>query len=190
MQKQELAAGPAGAAEGMDELLACLMMIARAHGESPTRDALLAGLPLEQHRLTPSLFERAARRAHLSSRLVRVALTDLKQALLPAIILLNNDRACVLLGYNDNGSGLRVCYPELGDAPVDVSLDSLAADYLGMAIYARPIQRYDARTPEVRHGRHGHWFWSVPPPDAKAVLRRLHRGVTWVVTASIPRNSR
>jgi ATP-binding cassette subfamily C protein LapB len=144
-----------------DELLECLMIVARAHGEVVTRDALMAGLPAENARLTPGLFERAARRAHLSSHLSRGPLGQLKSALLPAIVLLQGERACVLLGFNNDRSQARVVYPELGDAPVDVPVSALEADYLGTCIYARPTQRFDARTPEVRAGRHGHWFWGV-----------------------------
>ena len=151
----------ASAQAANDELLQCLLIVARAHGEVPTRDALMAGLPAEHGRLSPSLFARAARRAHLSSQLVRCPLTDLNDALLPTIVLLQGERACVLLGFNQDRSQARVVYPELGDAPVDVSLSALEADYLGMSIYARPTQRFDARTPEVRAGRHEHWFWGV-----------------------------
>lgn len=144
-----------------DELLDCLLIVARAHGEVPTRDALMAGLPAEHSRLTPGLFSRAARRAHLSSQLVSCPLTGLKAVLLPAIALLQGERACVVLGFNEDCSQANVVYPELGDAPVQVPLSALEADYLGTSIYARPTQRFDARTPEVRAGRHGHWFWGV-----------------------------
>lgn len=144
-----------------DELLDCLLIVARAHGEVPTRDALMAGLPAENSRLTPGLFERAARRAHLSSNLVRAPLANLKTVLLPAIALLQGERACVVLGFNEDRSQASVVYPELGDAPVQVLLSALDADYIGTSIYARPTQRFDARTPEVRAGRHGHWFWGV-----------------------------
>ena len=144
-----------------DELLQCLQIVARAHGELLTRDAFMAGLPAEHARLTPSLFARAARRAHLSSQLVRSSLIQLKDALLPAVVLLRDERACVLLGFNEDRSQVRVVYPELGDSPVDLPLAKLEEDYLGTTIYARPTQRYDARTPEVRAGRHDHWFWGV-----------------------------
>jgi ATP-binding cassette subfamily C protein LapB len=146
---------------GPDELLLCLQIVARSHGELPTRDALMAGLPAENGRLTPGLFARAARRAHLSSHLVSSPLADLKDALLPAIVLLRDERACVLLGFNEDRSQVRIAYPELGDAPVTVAITELEANYLGSTIYARPTQRYDARTPEVRVGRHNHWFWGV-----------------------------
>ena len=144
-----------------DELLACLMIVARAHGGSPTRDALMAGLPADEGRLIPSLFSRAARRAHLKSQLVRTPLAQLNDALLPAIVLFHNKRAGVLLSFNASRSQARVLYPEHGDAPVDVPLAKLNANYIGTAIYARPTHRFDARTPEVRAGRHGHWFWGV-----------------------------
>ena len=144
-----------------DELLACLLIVARAHGEVLTRDAIMAGLPAEHQRLTPSLFVRAARRARLSSQLVRLDLAHLKDALLPAIALMDGEKACVVLGFTADRSGARVVYSELGDAPVTVPLVELDAAYTGMSIYVRPSLRFDARTPEVRAGRHGHWFWSV-----------------------------
>lgn len=165
-------AKPDGLRPGMhDELLACLMIVARAHGEVLTPEAIMAGLPVEGL-LTPGLFERAAKRAHLSSRWVRTELADLKEALLPAVVLLRGDRACVVLGFNDTRDSLQVVYPELGDAPVTVALADLGVDYIGSAIYARPRLRFDARAPEVRVGRHGHWFWSVV-----AESRPLYRDV-------------
>ena len=156
----------------LDELLSCLLILAKAHGEAATPDSLMAGLPLEKHRLTPSLFSRAARRAHLSSQLVRTPLRSLKDALLPAIVLLQGDRACVVISFNDDRTQARAVYPELGDAPIQVPVAQLDADYTGTSIYARPTQRFDARTPQVRAGRHGHWFWSVIAEN-----RQLYRDV-------------
>lgn len=144
-----------------DELLACLLIIARAHGGLPTAHAVMAGLPTSRGRLTPRLFARAAHRVHLSSKLVRCPLGRLKDALLPTVVLLQGERACVLLGFTEDRSQARVVYPELGDAPVQVAVATLEKDYVGTAIYARPIQRFDARTAEVKVSRHGHWFWSV-----------------------------
>jgi len=145
----------------VDDLLACLQIIARSHGEAATRDALMAGLPAEHARLTPSLFARAALRAHLSSQLVKTPLAKLNDALLPAVVLLQDERACVVLGFNAQRDQVQVIYPELNESTVTVPLATLEADYIGTTIYARPTQRYDARTPQVRAGRQGHWFWGV-----------------------------
>ncbi|RQO79574.1 type I secretion system permease/ATPase [Acidovorax sp. FJL06] len=155
-------APPAELAGGSpDELLSCLLIVAKAHGLPSTPEAVMAGLPADNHRLTPGLFARAARRAHMSSRLVRAPLARVRDALLPAVLLLQGERACVLLGWSEGRSEALVVLPELGDAPIQVSRAALEADYLGTTVYVRPSQRFDARAPQVRAGRHGHWFWSV-----------------------------
>jgi ATP-binding cassette subfamily C protein LapB len=161
MPNSDVSGVPAVPPAAVDELLVCLQIVARTHGEAATRDALMAGLPAEHARLTPSLFARAALRAHLSSQLVQTPLARLNQALLPAVALLQDGRACVVLGLNEARDTAQVIYPELNEAAVSVPLATLEASYTGTAIYARPTQRYDARTPQVRAGRHGHWFWSV-----------------------------
>jgi ATP-binding cassette subfamily C protein LapB len=147
--------------EQPDELLTCLQIVAKAHGEAATRDALMSGLPAENARLTPALFARAAKRAHLSSRVVRNTLDQLNTSLFPVILLLQGERACVLLNFSEDQAKANVIFPQLEDAPISVPLEQLVSDYTGDAIYARPMQRYDARTPTVRAGQHDHWFWGV-----------------------------
>ncbi|MEY4645155.1 MAG: hypothetical protein RLZZ596_1986 [Pseudomonadota bacterium] len=149
------------AARPHDELLDCLLILARSHGEALTAEAALAGLPIEGGRLTPSLFERAAHRGGLSSRIVHLPISLLRAELLPAVLLLEGEHACLLLDRSPDGQTLRVVYPELGESPMEVPLTQIAQQYIGRAIYARPRQRFDARTPQVRTSRQGHWFWSV-----------------------------
>lgn len=144
-----------------DDLLECLLIVARAHGMTPTGTALMAGLPAENGRLTPGVFARAATRAQLSSQLVRTPIAKLNPALLPAIVLLEGERACVVLRLSKDGRQARVIYPELPDSRAKISVEALEADSLGTVIYTRPTHRYDARTPTVKKGRHGHWFWGV-----------------------------
>ncbi len=147
-----------------EPLVECLLLVARAHQITCTRESLLAGLPLDRRGLTPSLFSRAAKRAGLTSKLVARSLAGLNSALFPVILLLNNNQACVLLELDE--SGARVIYPELGDAVVTVELEQLVANYTGRAIYARPQERFDARTADIsktsslKH-KGAHWFWSV-----------------------------
>jgi len=143
-----------------DALLECLLVVARAYGATLTRDAATAGLPLKDHRLTPSLFERAARRASLASRLARRSLDKLNEDLFPVVLLLEEEQACVLLGWGDDGQA-RVIYPELNDAEVLVPVESLRASYMGTAIFVRPRFRFDARAPSVGNVQRRHWFWGT-----------------------------
>ncbi len=160
------------AAGGADTLLDCLLVVARAHGRALTPDAVLAGLPLERGRLTPALFERAARRAGLASRIVRQPLARIEPALLPAVLLLAEGKACVLMAVDTEAGSCELVFPELGESAVVLPLAEIDARHGGVVLYARPRHRFDARTPEVRGGRVGHWFWSVIAEN-----RRLYRDV-------------
>jgi len=160
------------AAGGADTLLDCLLVVARAHGRALTPDAVLAGLPLERGRLTPALFERAARRAGLASRIVRQPLARIEPALLPAVLLLAAGNAFVLMAVDTEAGSCELVFPELGESAVVLTLAEIGARHGGVVLYARPRHRFDARTPEVRGGRVGHWFWSVIAEN-----RRLYRDV-------------
>ena len=144
-----------------DPLLTCLVELTRLHGRPSTRAALSAGLPLEGGCLTPSLFARAAARAGLSSRIVRRALDGIDNVLLPVILLLKGDQACVLVGWNEEGDTAKLLFPETGQGEIALSKQELADRYMGIALFARPRFAFDARTPEVGKVVQRHWFWGA-----------------------------
>ncbi|MEF8752945.1 MAG: type I secretion system permease/ATPase [Accumulibacter sp.] len=144
-----------------DPLLACLVELTRLHGRPSTRAALSAGLPLGAERLTPSLFSRAASRAGMASRIVRRPLERIDGSLLPVILLLAGDEACVLLGWQDDGETARLLFAETGQGEVLLPRAVLGERYLGIVIFARPRFSFDARTPEVGQVADRHWFWGA-----------------------------
>ncbi|MDQ1763874.1 type I secretion system permease/ATPase [Achromobacter aegrifaciens] len=151
-----------------DPLLDCLVEITRLHGVTATAQALSAGLPLEEHRLTPALLPRAAARAQLSARVVKRTLDSISQDLMPAILLLNGERACLLL--KKDGENYVVSHPELGGSSMEMSAAELSAQYTGLVCFVRPQFRFDARAPEVAKVRERHWFWAAIMEN-----RRLYR---------------
>lgn len=154
-------AGLADEAARVDPLLDCLVEITRLHGRPASRAALAAGLPLTRHGMTPSLFTRAAGRAGLAVRIVKKPLAALERALLPLVLLLQGNNACVLLGWDAQGGVARVLLPESGEGEVQLPLAELEARYAGFAISARPKFRFDTRTPQLVPVRERHWFWGA-----------------------------
>ncbi len=142
-------------------MLQCLLALCRLHGSGTTAEALTGGLPLADGMLTPSLFERAAARAGLASKVVRRRAADIAPALLPAVILLEDERACLLLGWEEGGHSAQVMYPELSEAVASVPREELARAELGTAILCRPRFRFDARAPRAALTGRGHWFWDA-----------------------------
>lgn len=144
-----------------DPLLECLFSLARHHGRSCSREALSAGLPLVAHRLTPSLFARAAKRAGIASKIVKRGLDEIENALLPVVLLLKNNDACLLVGWEQEGQIAQVILPDLGEAIATMSRAELESRYQGTAIYARPEFRFDRRAPEIGQVNRRHWFWGA-----------------------------
>ncbi|MHB1427481.1 MAG: type I secretion system permease/ATPase [Rhodocyclaceae bacterium] len=144
-----------------DPLLECLHILTRLHGAPQSREALVAGLPLADHRLTPSLFARAAKRAGMASKLMRRELADIEPALLPVVLLLNDAEACLLVGWQEDGRTAQVIFPELGEAATTLPRAELQSRYAGTVIFARPEFRFDRRAPEVGRVARRHWFWGA-----------------------------
>jgi ATP-binding cassette subfamily C protein LapB len=143
----------------IDPLVECLLVVSKLHHRSTSRDALVAGLPLPSNRLTPSLFHRAASRAGLASKLLRKPLDQFNPALLPAVLLLENEQACVLYRL-DNTTGIaEVFFPELPEASVELPLSELNQRYLGVMLLARP--RHRPEQAKAKPLDEDNWFWSA-----------------------------
>lgn len=156
--------GNAGVREDVlhhDPLLDCLVELTRIYGRPSTRAALVAGLPLEKGSLTPSLFGRAASRAGLSAKIIKRSLDRIDDVLLPAVLLLKGDEACVLLGWDESGQIARLLFPETGQGSHQMAREDLALRATGIAIFARPHFRFDKRTPQVGDVKLRHWFWGA-----------------------------
>lgn len=74
------------------------------------------GLPLENRMLTPVLFSRAARRCGLSDSLFSKQLDNLSGLLLPCVLLLEDNQACVLLELKVSEGKALIVQPEAADS--------------------------------------------------------------------------
>lgn len=143
-----------------DPLLDSVVAIARLFGIATTQEALSAGLPLEGNLVTPALLPRAAARAGLTARLARRELSDLRPGLLPAILLLKDKQACLLLEWTEDGQA-RVRFPESGESSDVLPKAELEALFAGVVFFVRPVFKFEPRNPQTGQVKSGHWFWGV-----------------------------
>lgn len=153
-------------------LLECLLVLCRVHERPLTPSEALQGLPVTDGDLTPSVFPRAAKRAGLSTRIVQTPLRGLNPHLFPAILLLKNNRACVITKLDADNQEAGVIWPELPDTEQTIALEKLEELYSNYTIYARPEFRYSDHGTGIRHESKGHWFWQVIADN-----RKLYRDV-------------
>jgi type I secretion system ATPase, LssB family len=142
-----------------DPLLLALMALCRVQHVPQTADTLVAGLPLVDNKLTLDLFPRAAQRAGLSAALLKRPLHKISNLVLPAVLLMKNDQACVLLHINHNKYTILVPESERGEKTV--TLDELQKEYAGYVFFAQHVHSFDSRTATSAKPRVRHWFWDV-----------------------------
>lgn len=146
-----------------DPLLGCLVGIARFYERPIPGPALIAGLPLPEGRLTPSFVERAAARAGLAAKVVRQPIAKLGTMLLPAILILKDEKAVVLLKRNKDGTAT-VLVPETDNGSETVDLKELEADHAGYAILIKPEYRFEEEPIGSDDKKKRNWFWSAVSP--------------------------
>ncbi|MBP2856195.1 type I secretion system permease/ATPase [Dickeya oryzae] len=128
-----------------DPLLDCLLALCQLQGKPTSRATLTAGLPLEDLRLSTSLLPRAAARAGLRARILKRSLSTIPSMSLPAMLLLREGRAAILLGWTEDGNA-RLMTGETEGGEIMVDHNTLQQNYLGLVMFAQPAHRFDAPT--------------------------------------------
>lgn len=143
-----------------DPLLGCLVHLTKQNHKPLSPDVLCEGLPLVDNKLTPKLFIRAAKRAGFSAKVLQRGLKDISQLVLPAVLLLENDQACILQELNRETGEATIIQPESGGEH-RLKIDELAASYCGFAIFVRLEYRFQQQVSRLLEGHKGHWFWGT-----------------------------
>ncbi len=153
-------------------LLECLVIFTKLYQRPFTAEALIADLPVEPGRTTPKLFtlgnggaksafSRASKRAGFSSTIVNYTLADFSKLLLPVILVLKDEKACILTDISEDRSHAKIILPELGDGENWVKIEDLEKEYVKYAFLIKPEHHYkDARKRVLKHEQH-HWFWDT-----------------------------
>lgn len=147
---------------GSDPLAASLTYLAAHHGRAVSRDALLGGLPILDGQLSVALYDRAARRAGLETEAIKRDIADIPAIVLPAVLIMRNGTALILLGIDADNQSVKVLDPTIQNgAPQVLSIKALSADYTGYTFLVRAAAEANARAVAAGDLPRNHWFWSV-----------------------------
>ncbi|NRA17655.1 MAG: type I secretion system permease/ATPase [Oceanospirillaceae bacterium] len=148
-----------------DPLLKCLMHLTQQNHRPLSAEALRDGLPLEDNKLTPKLFVRAAKRAGFSAKIVERKLLSISPLTLPAVLLLENDDACILQEIDEQTGEAILIFPDSGMKRT--AMATLEKQYSGVAIYLNLQYHFTERVSRVLDQKEGHWFWGTIWRSAK-----------------------
>lgn len=144
-----------------DPLADCLVQLARLHDRPVSRTALTAGLPLVNNRLTVDLFKRAAGRVGMAARVLKRPFKEMTNLELPAVLILKNYRACILVAIDHAEKNVMVLLPETGMGEEKISFGEIEELYTGYAIFVRPKFRKDTQKLEELTQKPKNWFWGT-----------------------------
>jgi len=145
-----------------DDLLQCFAYVAKHFGDERTLASWRQGLPAGQIGATPLVVLGAAEQAGFLATLVQRDLDDIPEYLFPVVLLLHEDRACVLLRRLDAAT-VEVAMPEDTESmfPVALPLAELTSRFSNYCILVKPPVRRDERAGVHLATHPVSWFWST-----------------------------
>ncbi|MFN7724227.1 MAG: type I secretion system permease/ATPase [Rubrivivax sp.] len=177
-----------------DALAHALSWLTRHHGHERSPESLLAGQGVRE-RLGPDQALRALHDAGYSAGLVQRALPELNAMLLPAVLLLNEGDAAIVVRRHANGRDYDIVMPGRESHACVASEEELNAEYTGLALVATPKPRPNVPEDDAQllADPGEHWLWGtmkrfVPYYRAAlvaAALSNLLMLVTGLVTSVI-----
>ncbi|WP_354624542.1 type I secretion system permease/ATPase [Psychromonas sp. MME2] len=143
---------------GADPLLDSLVILSEFFGNPCSAEALSAGLPLNSSKLSAELFPQAAARAGLSSKLSRKGLNDIAAMFLPCILLLKDQKACILQSLDIKNNKAIVTLSESG-GEAQLSIEELESVYVGYLFLVKQKYHGDRDFDVHINDTEQHWLW-------------------------------
>jgi ATP-binding cassette, subfamily C, bacterial LapB len=147
--------------ETSDSLADALLFLAAYHGRALSREALLAGLPILDDRLSVALLTRAAQRAGLEVEPIKRKLPEIPSLVLPAMLIMRDGSTRILVANAEDPRNAGVIDPSVRPHKAPLPLGADATAYMDYAFLVRPASQANARVAAAGDLPPAHWFWSV-----------------------------
>ncbi len=152
----------------VDPLLSCLVFLTEQFGHARSASAITAGVGYDSKNMGPSLFCEAAEKVGLKTKITkRKTLADIPSPVLPAVLILSGERACVLLGLHESAGKALVWFPASGEKKT-VLTKELEKTYAGYALFVHPLPEFTDTESAQDNEADRHWFWG-PVWDARDI---------------------
>ena len=147
----------------VDDLLGCLLFLSKYHNRETSAESLTFGLPIHKTSMNISMFHQAASRIGLVTKTVRrEKVKDITKLALPSVLILDKQRACVLLSYDLEKGVANVIIPGLISGETQMTIKKLESEYTGDVIIIKPEYNFNNRIEkEVKVENPKEWFWGT-----------------------------
>jgi ATP-binding cassette subfamily C protein LapB len=184
-------AAATGDAGTSDALLQALVWIGKHHGRERSAQSLLTGTAVDGA-IGPDQAVKVLRDAGYNAGLIQRRIGDIHPLLLPAILLLKNGDACIVVARK-GGQKEEPKYDVVMPGPESHSCVAteaeLSVEYTGFALVASPKPAATARVDELLRDPNKHWLWGTLirflPYYRSAMLAALLSNVLMLVSGLV-----
>ncbi len=147
----------------VDDLLGCLLFLSKFHKRETSAESLTFGLPIHKKSMNISMFHEAAAKIGLIGKTVkRKNVKNITKLALPSVLILDKNRACVLLDYDLESGLANVILPGLSSGETVMDISKLEEEYMGETIIIKPEYNFNNRIEkEVLVDNPKEWFWGT-----------------------------
>lgn len=147
-------------------LLECLVNFTKLYHVPYSAEALINGLPISDTKLfsmdqSKSNFSRAAKRAGLISKLIKRDINNISSMILPCILILKNNDACILEEINHTEKKAKIIFSDIPEAEEWISFEELENNYLGFAFLLKKERQLNNSSKKLLKHDGNHWFWGT-----------------------------
>ncbi len=156
----------------VDPLLQCLVFLTAHYKRARSAQSLVSGMAYGASDMGPTLFCEAAERIDLKAKIVkRASIQKILKPVLPAVLILKDNQACVLLKLSKDENSAIIYSPET-QSERNVSLKDLNKVYSGYSIYVHPKPEFEEAESAHKDDTDRHWFWG-PMLQCKSIYLRV-----------------
>ncbi len=145
----------------VDVYLECLMFMSKYYQKAVSKDSLVSSVLTQGLFMDINTFMKASGRIGLVPKVVKRELAQISRLALPVLLILKNNRACVLLDIDIKENKAKVFLPGISGETV-MSLDKLYSEYDKTAILIKNEYQFKNRLhKEINIDNPRQWFWGA-----------------------------
>ena len=144
-----------------DAYLESLLFISKYYQKTISKDSLVSGVLTQGTFMDLKSFIKAGSRIGLISKVANRKLEHISKLALPALLVLENDRACVLLDINLEEDKVKVILPGLAGETV-MSIDKLNSEYTSTVVFVKNDYQFKNKLHKhINLEKPNQWFWGA-----------------------------
>lgn len=152
----------------VDTLLESLLFLSKYHKRVASAESLVSGLAIHGSVMNPSMFIKSAKRIGLIVKPVKRKIEDIDSNSLPAVALLETNKACIVLNIDSEKNEITVIFPHLSLGEITIPIEQFKTEYNDNLMIVKPAYNFENRVEQnVVVEESKKWFWSTMRKNLK-----------------------